>query len=181
MTYSAATVTVIGVLSLVNIALTLGVVRRLGDLQRRPAPGLGGSGAEAPPMTVKPGAKVGDFQVTAVDGTTVSRAGLKGPTLVAFLAPGCQACDFSVPAFIERAEGAPGGRDGVLAVVMGAPQFGDELRERLAPMARVLTEEEEGGPLVTAFGVIGLPAFGMLSDDRLVASHPLPERLPAAA
>lgn len=180
MTYSAATVTVIGVLSLINTALILGVIRRLGELRWHSSPTVG-SAAEAPPMTVRPGSRVGDFAVTAVDGGTVSRADLTGPTLVAFLAPGCQACDFSVPAFIERAERAPGGRDHVLAVLMGSPRFGEELRERLAPVARVLTEEEEGGPLVKAFGVLGLPAFGVLSDGRMVASHPLPEELPEVA
>jgi peroxiredoxin len=179
-TYSAATVTVIAVLSLINTALTLGVIRRLGELRWSPSPTVGG-GAEAPPMTVKPGSRIGDFAVTAVDGGTVSRADLVGPTLVAFLAPGCPACDFSVPAFLERAERAPGGRDHVLAVLMGSPRYGEELRERLAPVARVLTEEHEGGPLVRAFGVLGLPAFGLLSDDRMVVSHPLPEQLPEVA
>ncbi|MEU5878623.1 hypothetical protein [Spirillospora sp. NPDC047279] len=181
MSYSAATVTIIGVLSLINIALTLGVIRRLGDLERAPAASGGASGPEAPPMTVKPGARVGDFAVTAVDGGAVSSTELSGPTLVAFLAPGCQACDFSVPGFIERAEQTPGGREHVLAVLMGAPQFGEELRERLAPVARVLTEEEENGPLAQAFGVLGLPAFGVLSDGRMVASDALPERLPDPA
>lgn len=180
MTYSAATVTVIAVLSLINTALMLGVIRRLGELRWNSSPMVGG-GAEAPPMTVRPGARVGDFIVTAVDGGTVSRADLAGPTLVAFLAPGCQACDFSVPAFIERAERAPGGRDHVLAVLMGSPRFADELRERLAPVARVLAEEEEGGPLVRAFGVLGLPAFALLSDGRMIASHALPEQLPEVA
>jgi thiol-disulfide isomerase/thioredoxin len=182
MSYPSAAVTAIGVLCLVNTALLLGVVRRLNDLRRRPGvPAAGGGMGEAPPMTVRPGDKVGDFTVTATDGATVSRAGLDGPTLVAFLAPGCQACDFSVPAFIERAERAPGGREHVLAVVMGAPRFGDELRERLAPVARVLTEEEEGGPLVQAFGVLGLPAFALLSGGRMVASHSLPEKMPDSA
>ncbi|KAB2343653.1 TlpA family protein disulfide reductase [Actinomadura rudentiformis] len=183
MSYSAAAVTLIGVLSLINIALTLGIVRRLGDLQR-PAAGVGGPGGpggDARPMTLSPGAKVGPFEVTAVDGSTVSHTDLTGPTLVAFLAPGCQACDFAVPSFLERAEQAPGGRDHVLVVIMGTPKLGMELREKLAPVARVLTEEVEAGPLVQAFGVIGLPAFALLSDGRMVSSHTEPEHIPDAA
>jgi peroxiredoxin len=180
MTYSAATVTVIAVLSLVNTALMLGVLRRLGEQRWSPSPTVGGC-AEAPPMMVQPGNRVGDFTVTAVDGGTVSRADLAGPTLVAFLAPGCQACDHSVPAFLERAERAPGGREHVLAVVMGSPRYSDELRERLAPVARVLTEEQEGGPLIKAFGVLGVPAFGLLSDGRMIASHTVPDELPEVA
>lgn len=168
----------LGLLVLVDTALTILVLRRLGSVQVAsggwPGPS---SGSDAPPMTVQPGKRIGDFTVTAVDGTTVGRADLVGSTLVAFLAPGCQACDFAVPGFVELAVRA--GRDRVVVVLMGTPKAGLELREQLEPIARVLTEEERG-PLVSAFGVIGLPAFALLHEGRMVSAAISPEGLPGA-
>jgi thiol-disulfide isomerase/thioredoxin len=177
MPFSDAEATVIGVLCLVNIALTLGVVRRLGEhgrlLAQRAVPP-----AEPGAIGISPGTRVGDFAVISADGRPVSRTDLTGPTLVGFMAPGCPACEFSLPSFITRAESVPGGRDNVLAVVMGSREGSREVCDRLAPVARIVTEEEEGGPLVRAFGVGGLPAFALLSGSTVVASHSLPERLP---
>jgi hypothetical protein len=51
--------------------------------------------------------------------------------------------------------------------------------ELLAPVAQVLTEEEDRGPLARAFGVASLPAFAVLSGDTVVASYPLADRIPA--
>ena len=179
MTVSAAAITVVGVLCLANIALTLAVIRRLNEQGRllagggrAPAPGY------PPPLEVEPGERVGDFTVTAVDGEPVSRADLRDSTLMAFMAPGCQSCEHSLPEFLARAGSAPGGRDRVLAVVLGKGPGRDELCAELAPVARVLTEDEEGGPLVRAFGVGALPAFAVLAGDVVVASYALPERIP---
>ncbi|MFB4315243.1 TlpA family protein disulfide reductase [Actinomadura sp. 21ATH] len=179
MTVSTAAVAVVGVLCLANIALTLAVIRRLNEQarllsERGRAPAAG----YPPPLEVEPGERVGDFTVTTMDGTPVSRADLRGSTLMAFMAPGCQSCEHSVPEFLARAGAAPGGRDRVLAVVLGKGPGRDELCAELAPVARVLTEEEENGPLVQAFGVGALPAFAVLAEDVMVASYALPERIP---
>lgn len=173
---SSALTAVLGVLCLLNIALTLVVIRKLGTLQARPAAAWPGPAAsDAPPMAVRPGALVGEFVAPTTDGDTVTRADLTGIGLVAFLAPGCQACDFAVPGFVERAELL--GRDHVIAVLMGDSPMNPELTERLAPVARVLVEEQRG-PLVEAFGVLGLPAFAQLTDARMVLSAATPEELP---
>lgn len=174
---------IIAALGLANIVLTLLVIRRLGEHSRllaenasaRPASAAGWPAA----IDVAPGEQVGDFAVTAFDGTPVSRGDLNGRTLVGFVAPGCPACDASLPDFIERAGAAEGGRDQVVAVVMGDARAAGEVCEQLAPVARVLTEDQEAGPLATAFGVGGLPAFALLAGDTVVASHSLIERLPA--
>ncbi|GAA2431226.1 hypothetical protein GCM10010191_51190 [Actinomadura vinacea] len=179
MTVSTAAITVVGVLCLANIVLTLAVIRRLNEQGRllaergrAPAPGF------PPPLEVEPGERVGDFTVTAMDGEPVSRADLRGSTLMAFMAPGCQSCEHSLPEFVARAGSAPGGRDRVLAVVLGNGPGREEMCAELAPVARVLTEEEEGGPLIRAFGVGALPAFAVLAEDVMVASYALAERVP---
>lgn len=180
MSYTTAALTTLAVLCLINIALTLGVIRRLAALAQAPGSGGGGCGGDGPPIGLAPGATVGDFSVTTVNGEPVSRAGLRGSTLVGFLAPGCPSCEDSVPAFIARAESAHGGRDHVLAVVLGDPEVGSWLHGRLAPVARVVAEQEERGPLARAFAVDSLPAFAVLSGSTVVATHALPERLPGS-
>lgn len=182
MTVSTAALAVVGALCLTNIALTLAVIRRLneqGRLLTEPGRAPAARGYP-PPLEVEPGTRVGDFAVTTLDGEPVSREGLRGATLMAFLAPGCQSCEHSLPEFVSRAESAPGGRDGVLAVVLGKGPGRDEMCAELAPVARILTEDEEGGPLVQAFGVGALPAFAVLADDVVVASYALAEQIPAA-
>ncbi|SEG59398.1 Thiol-disulfide isomerase or thioredoxin [Thermomonospora echinospora] len=176
MTTATAAATIVGALCLINIVLTLGVIRRLNELGRLPARSAGS--AAPPPLEVPPGDRVGDFTVTAVDGELVSRADLKGSTLVAFMAPGCPSCEHSLPEFLSRAEAAPGGRDQVLAVVLGDMPDSGQMREQLAPVARVLVEQEEQGPLVRAFGVGALPAYALLSGDTMVASYASVERIP---
>ncbi|GLZ16300.1 TlpA family protein [Actinomadura sp. NBRC 104425] len=181
MSYATAAVTTVGALCLVNTVLLLAVIRRLGEHTRLLADGRPRGPAEPAPLDVAPGTRVGEFAVTAADGALVTRDDLTGTTLIGFLAPGCPLCEDSVPGFLERAQAAPGGRDQVLAVVLGTSAGVGELCERLAPVARVLTESEEGGPLVRAFGVGALPAYGVLRDDVMVASYALPERIPDLA
>ena len=181
MPYATAAVTIVGALCLVNTVLLLAVIRRLGEHTRLLAEERPRGRAEPAPLDVRPGTRVGDFTASAFDGGRVSRADLKGTTLIGFMAPGCPSCEDSLPEFLVRARAVPGGRDQVVAVVLGKSAGAGELCEQLAPVARVLTEQEEGGPLVRAFGVGALPAFGLLSDDTMVASYALPERIPDIA
>lgn len=65
------------------------------------------------------------------------------------------------PAFLELAEKFPGGKDQVFAVVVGPAENVTEKRDQLAPVARVVTEEQ-GGAVAAALGVKGYPAFALL-------------------
>lgn len=168
---------IIGLLCLVNIALTLAVVRRQNDHGRLLAQTVSDRGEPAA-LDVLPGDQVGDFAATTVDGRTMSRTDLRGSTLVAFMAPGCPSCEYSLPEFLSRAAAAPRGRDQVLAVVLGTSLGAAPMRDMLSPVAQVLTEEQERGPLARAFGVAALPAFALLADDTVVASYPLADRIP---
>ncbi|MGK5556915.1 TlpA family protein disulfide reductase [Actinomadura kijaniata] len=175
----------LSVVCLVNTLLLLAVIRRLNEQNRMLREGVPAGGRPPqgwpPPMAVEAGQRIGTFRVASLDGEVVASDELEGEVLVGFLAPGCQACDASLPGFVERARATPGGRDRVLAVVMGDGAAAAEVHERLAPVARVLAENEEEGPLATAFGVGALPAFAVLSGSTLVASHSLIDRLGAPA
>ena len=170
---------VIGVLCLVNIALTLAVVRRQNNQQKLLARIVSGSGEPAA-LEVLPGDRIGDFATTTLDGRAVSRTALTGSTLVAFMAPGCPSCEHNLPEFVTRAAAAPRGREQVLAVLLGSSLGAGPMRELLTPVAMVVTEEQEAGPLATAFGVAALPAFALLDGDTVVESYPLADRIPDA-
>jgi hypothetical protein len=177
MTDSPAAAIIIGLLCLVNIALTLAVVRRQNEQSRLLTQVISDRGEPAS-LDVLPGEQIGDFTATTVDGRPMSRSELRGSTLVAFMAPGCPSCEHSLPEFVSRAAAAPRGRDQVFAVVLGTSLGAGPMRDLLTPVAQVLTEEQERGPLARAFGVAALPAFALLADDTVVASYALPNRIP---
>lgn len=179
MSYLPAAVTLVGVLGVLNLAVTLGLARRVRQQSELVAMSIEGV-TNPKPIMLTAGRSVGEFDATTVDGEPVRSADLRGPTLVGFVSPGCPACAESLPAFVARAGTIPGGRRQVLAVVVGAPGTTGELRDRLAPVARVVAEPA-GGPVAVAFGVDGFPAFALLSDDTVVGSHFALDRIPEAA
>ncbi len=90
----AIAVVLFGALSVLNLLLLFGVLRRLREgVGSRPQPG---GAVPGPPM-----APVG----TIVQGTTAS---WDGETLVGFFTPGCGPCEQQLPAFIEYARSANG-------------------------------------------------------------------------
>jgi len=164
-------------LGLANLGLTLAVVRWLRAQARS-----SGTFAGVQLNVLGAGATIGDFDTSTVDGVPIARTDLTGHTLVGFLTPGCPACLESLPSFAARAESTVGGPDRVLAIVAGVGAEFTEMCDRLRPLARVVVEEELG-PVATAFGVDSYPAFALLSEHTVVASHfvldQIPETVPA--
>lgn len=170
MAYLTAAVVLVGLLCLLDLVLTLGVIRRLREhtslLEQRP----GLSDAFPEPLGVPVGETVGAFEATTPGGEQVSRDLLAGRTLVGFFAPGCGPCAEQLPAFIERARSMPGGRGEALAVVVGDESAGDPAYEqRLAPVAQVVVEGA-AGPLQQAFGVRAYPSLFLVETGGVVAA-----------
>lgn len=83
------------------------------------------------------------------------------PTLVAFFAPGCPACDKLLPAFAEVATAHPDGPDRV-AVVITAGMDASRYTAKLGQAVRTIT----GGlakDYIAAYQVIGFPVVCRLS------------------
>jgi len=149
----------VAVLTVFDLVLTMGVVRRLRShtelLDRLTTGGL------ARKLIVEPGQAPADASATTVDGALVSTADL-GDTLVGFFSPTCTPCAERAPQFVDHARRLPGGRSQVLAVVVsGAETDPAALTALFEPVARVVVEPPEG-PLATAFEVIGFPALCLL-------------------
>ncbi|CCH28382.1 hypothetical protein ABZ816_28770 [Actinosynnema sp. NPDC047251] len=162
-----AVTALLAVLCVFNIFLTVGVIRRLRDKtaaaeRARPEP---------PKVMMPNGSPVGTFTASTVDEEQVGTAVFAGgPTLVGVFAHGCTSCDERLPEFVTTAQNFPGGRDRVLALVIGSAEDVVDKRAALAPVAKVVLEERPGGPFATAFQVKGYPAFALVDAEGLVKS-----------
>jgi thiol-disulfide isomerase/thioredoxin len=144
-----------------NLVLTLGVVRRLRELESRPA----GRAAPAGTFVIGPGATVTRREVTD---TAARSARLPDPgaaTLVGFFATDCPSCADSLPEFLARA--TADGRHRTLAVVTGARDDDHRYVDQLAPTVPVVADPE-ADDLVSAFRVRVFPAFVLLGPDGIV-------------
>lgn len=149
-------------LTLLNLVLTVGVIRRL-----REHTALLSERAGAADVMLDVGEKPGDFSATTTDGERVSRETLIGEQLVGFLSPGCGPCKEILPRFVERA--AVAGRANALAVVAPGAEDADDLVAQLEPVARVVVERDDD-PVSRAFKVRGFPALCLLNADTVVTS-----------
>ncbi|HEU5353251.1 MAG TPA: hypothetical protein VFU65_02260 [Actinocrinis sp.] len=156
---------VVGAVSLLNLVLVLGVVRRL----REHADRISRLSPEPPNPMLAVAQQAEPFDAVTVEGEHVSRAALSGLTLVGVFSPNCPACAERLPRFLELAGSYPGGRGRVLAVVVGErDEAGDQIAA-LSPVARVVLETMEGS-ITKALRIRGFPAFGVLDESGTVVS-----------
>lgn len=170
-------IVVVGVIGLVNLVLLFGVIRRLREHGDALASAAGAAGREM--MTT--GTAV-DFSATTVDGRVVSTGSLTDANLLGVFSTTCAPCLSALPAFVERAAAQPGGRDHVLTLVVGDGEAeAAPFLSALAGVAKVVREPIHG-PMATAFGVTGYPAFGLVDGDGIVRfSSASPAGLPEPA
>lgn len=175
MPYLVAATTLALLIGLFNMVLMFGVIRRLrGHTELLSAQ----ASAASENLMLSPGSRVPEFTVTTIAGRTVSRDTL-GETLVGFFTPGCTACAERLPRFVELSRTFAERGVAVLAVVSGSESEADEYTRALEPVAQVVTEPVDGGPLTQAFEVVGYPTFGLISaSHEVVAASFDPERLP---
>lgn len=156
-------------LTLVNLVLTLGVIRRLREHSEK-FTALAKSAPRPEPM-IGPGKRPAPFSATAVDGTLVSHRDLTEGSLVAFFSPTCDSCAEWLPRFVEAAAALPRGQRQALAVVIASEHLSNsEMVAKLRPVATVVVEGEKG-PIAEAFEVTGYPAMGRLDENGAVLTH----------
>ncbi|GAB1646592.1 TlpA disulfide reductase family protein [Krasilnikovia sp. MM14-A1259] len=167
MSFVIVAVMVVGALCALDLVLTLGVVKRLREHTE-----LLAAGGPVGPSTLGVGAEVGAFSARTVDGQPLSPQRLSGETLVAFFSPTCEPCKAKMPTFVAYARTEPGGREQVLAVVVGEAATADAFVTELSPVARVVVEPP-GGALASAFQAQAFPTILRIArnnDERLVVS-----------
>jgi hypothetical protein len=154
-------VVIIGAACLFDLLLTIGVIRRLREHSELLSQRVSDEAAQGRELILPAGAEVGPFEAASIDGILISRQTLPARTLVGVFSPDCPACAERLPAFVARASHVDGGRDQVLAVVVGAGDNTDEQIASLTPVARVVTEAR-GGAVSSALRVRGFPAFAIV-------------------
>ncbi|NDU77001.1 TlpA family protein disulfide reductase [Actinomadura sp. DSM 109109] len=162
MPYLIAAVVLIGLLSALNLLLTLALIRRMRGQ------GAAGPGHAGPPLALGPGSRIGDLTATTTEGEQVTQADLNG--LVAFFSADCPPCHELAPRFAALTTGLPR-----LAVVTGDDP---DLLAVLSPAVRVIVEDHDGA-VSSAFQNTWTPALYIVDGaQRVVAAGGRLEDLP---
>ena len=160
MPFVIAAVALVGVVCVLNLVLTVGVIKRL----REHTALLSQTDAHAAPA-IRVGDEVAAFATTTVGGEPVSRDQLAGETLVGFFTPGCGPCEKRLPEFVAYARTLPGGRDRVLATVVASdPAEAAGYVADLSPVAKVMVEDS-AGVVTRAFRATAYPTVLLVAPD----------------
>jgi hypothetical protein len=150
-----AALVVLSLLGLLNLLLTVGIIRRM-----RADAGTKGAASSS---GLRPGSAVGEFAVTTINGEPITDKTVTGT--VAFFSAGCEACHDLLPDFLAYARDQ--GRDNVVAVVGGDDPT---TVSTLEGVARVVTAEITGGPVAAAFRNTWTPALYVVSGRHVIAT-----------
>ncbi|GGS53342.1 TlpA family protein [Planobispora rosea] len=167
MILGAVAITFLGVLTVLNLILTLAVVRRLREHSDHLSRLLSSPGGVPWASIIGSGERPRPFTATTVDGGELTESSLTDGTIVAFFSPTCSACHEWVPRFAEAAEAVPG--RAIAVVVADSPEDGAGHVTSLRAVARVVVEEQDGA-VAKAFGVTGYPAMCRMASDGTVAT-----------
>ncbi|MFI9236341.1 TlpA family protein disulfide reductase [Streptomyces sp. NPDC053079] len=152
-----AVVVVLVVTAVLNLTLSVGLVRRI----RRHTDVLNGLVADDRGL-LPVSTRIPEFTAVAVDGTVVGKGTSDPPELVVLLSADCPACHDTLPDLVAYIGAAGHPPERVLAVVCHARDGTDAataMVEALAGMATVVEEPCEGGVVGRAFSVDGFPSF----------------------
>lgn len=168
-----AAVIAVGLLCLVDLLLTFGVVRRL----RQHTELLSSRGGDVEVLSLHAGDVPATFSAVTTEGSEL--AGPAGIRLAAFFSSTCSVCPARVPAFTDYVRANHIARADVLAVVLTQSSEPVPYLDSLGEVSRVCVQAPDG-ELATAFGVNGYPAFCVLDADGAVQAVSFdPAELPA--
>ncbi|MEV6912663.1 TlpA disulfide reductase family protein [Amycolatopsis sp. NPDC051071] len=159
-----AAVVLVGLLCVLDLLLSFGIIRRLRE-QNETLKNVQRNAAAQPEIALPAGATVGAFSATTVGGAELSTADIDGTrALVGFFSPNCTPCKERMPEFIEYATGFEGK---VIAIAAGNEEETADMVVRLGEVAEVI-REFDGGDVHQAFGASGYPALCVVEADRTV-------------
>ena len=170
-----AAVIAVGLLCLIDLLLSFGVIRRL--RQHTELLSNRGGSVDVKVMNLHPGDAPAAFRALTTEGDELE--GPIGFRLAAFFSSTCSNCPGRVPAFIDYAAANHLTRADVLAVVLTEDSEPVPYLDQLAQVASSCVQPPDGD-LATAFGVLGYPAFCVLDADGTVRAVSFdPADLPA--
>jgi thiol-disulfide isomerase/thioredoxin len=171
MAFIIAALTFVGALCVINLVLTLGVVRRLrqhSELLSGKSQSLTSPGDAMLPVGRTPS----EFEATTMNGQTVSRTEIGGRTLLGFFSPECSLCRKYAPEFAAHVASLPAGERRALAVVVGREDETLELVASLGDGVQIVVEPT-GGAVSSAYEVRGFPCLSVVTDGGTVVESDL--------
>lgn len=143
-------VVLLGVIVVLHVLLTFGLVTKIRELQQH-----GGGLPARDPDLPQAGLVVRPFSVTDVDGVEITEAALDGPVRVGFFAAGCAPCTTLSDALAADPPVEP-----FIALVDGDPEadITKRLLAKLGGVGRVALIDV-GHPVITAFAITSFPTL----------------------
>ncbi len=160
-----AAVVLVGLLCVLDLLLSFGIIRRLREQNETLKNVQQQRAAIDPEIALPAGATIGTFTAATVGGSDLSNADIDGTrALVGFFAPACEPCKERMPQFMEYATRFDGK---VIAIASGSEEETADMVVRLGEVAEVI-READGGVVHQAFGASGYPALCLVDGDRTV-------------
>jgi cytochrome oxidase Cu insertion factor (SCO1/SenC/PrrC family) len=174
MPFVIAGLVLVGAIAVLNLLLTMAVIRRLRKNE-----------AAMPPMMESGPAKgsaTPEFSIESITGETVTQESLAGsPAVVAFFSTTCSACKPALPKLVEHIEGNGLKPGQVVAVINGEGDDHADFAEILEGKATVV-KESEMGTVSAAFSISAFPTFVHIgSNGKVDRSHSGANELAGAA
>lgn len=155
----------VGVVSVLNLAILLVVLRRWRELEAT------GGGAPAAGSSVRMIDRIPSFSARALDGTEVTEHTLLGKeTLVGFFSLTCKACAAAVPLFAGHAERLRSAGGTSLAIVHGDDAAGSELAAMLSDVMDIVIAENSEAELSKQYGAKHYPTYAWYGPSGVVTS-----------
>jgi thiol-disulfide isomerase/thioredoxin len=159
----SAAVVLVGVLVVVDLLLSFGLIRRLRVVQAR--------GREQATRLPEVGRHLGPFEARTLDGGTISEQDLAdGMTVALFLAAGCPPCERFKAELLDRPFEAP-----TVVFVRETEITADtvatvEIAEELSEIGATVSIIEPESPVIAAFGIYGYPTAVLVWNGSVVAA-----------
>jgi len=152
-------------LILLNLSLTMAIVRRLRHHTEKLAALETRGGV---PSGLAVGATVPPFTATTLAGDALSHEWLAGgATMVTFLSPHCQACRDKLPQLRSYCEQAVDRELRTLVVITGETEDAADMVTALQGATPLIVEPKDG-QVATAFQIRGFPSFIVVGPDSTV-------------
>ncbi len=177
MFFMAIAVALVGALGMLNLLLSIGVVRRLRQHTELLGDRVSADGDVAA-SAVSVGTRIGAVRARSTLGADLVFEEDAEPLLVAVLSPDCSPCRERLPLVLEHVDRNPQAR--VLAVVIEEGGLEAEMVGLLEPVVPVVVEPW-GGALPRLFEVEGTPSFVTVTHGVVTATSVFAPRTGGAA
>ncbi|HUR09556.1 MAG TPA: redoxin domain-containing protein [Nonomuraea sp.] len=158
----------VGVVSVLNLAILLVMLRRWRELDATSGHGLPTGGAASSLRVID---RIPSFSARSLDGAEVTERTLLGKeTLVGFFSLTCKVCVEAVPVFAGHAERLRAAGGTSLAIVHGDDSADSELAAMLSDVMDIVIAEDAEAELSKQYGAKHYPSYAWYGPDSMVTT-----------